>query len=230
MAAKNSGWYMNSLSLKFLFSPFKAFYTLFLIIITIFGLSLMTQTYFHQPSLIGQELKYVNELESTPLLSDAPSTVNLKVAKAVYHGLSTLFFDATGINKSIASTDENEFGYRFKKYWQTHYQQLQHLDDTLKVIAIRIGNITIFIGLFFVLSILAVIDGLVMRAIRQKNASRESAGIYHRAKYWRAGITWLTLMLYLCTPIAVSPYILAIPICLSAYMTFLQMKYLKKYL
>ena len=44
MPTNTSAWYMNSLPLKFLFLPFKAAYTLFLIVLLIFGSSMLTQT------------------------------------------------------------------------------------------------------------------------------------------------------------------------------------------
>ena len=94
----------------------------------------------------------------------------------------------------------------------------------------RLGNIA-FLSIFAsYLSLLAVIDGFVQRRIRQENASRESAGIYHRAKYWRTGIVSTSSVLYLSAPFPVSPLWLLIPVCGGAGMLYLQAKYLKKYL
>lgn len=231
MPAKSaSGWYMNSLPLRFLFAPFRTVYVLFLIILTIFGLSFVTQTYFHQPSLLNQEIKQLEQLNTRSLLSDNPTTVNQTVSRTVYIGLGTAFFDWTGINRALQAQNESDAGYRFKSYLQTHREWLKHFDNTLKVIAIRLGNVSLFIGLALILNLLAITDGLVMRAVRQSNASRESAGIYHRAKYWRTGIIWISILLYLSLPVAISPYLLAIPIALCAWLSFLQAKFLKKYL
>lgn len=231
MSAKSaSGWYMNSLPLKFLLAPFRAAYVLFLIILTIFGLSFVTQTYFHQPSLVQQEIRQLEHLGTYSLLSDEPATINQTVSRAVYSGLGTAFFDWTGINRALQARNETDAGYRFKTYLQPRIEWLKHFNNTLKVTAIRLGNICLFIGLAVLLNLLALSDGLVMRAVRQKNASRESAGIYHRAKYWRTGITWISILLYLSLPLAIPPYLLALPIALCASLTFLQAKYLKKYL
>ena len=76
----------------------------------------------------------------------------------------------------------------------------------------------------------ALFDGLMQCKIRQKNASRESAGIYHRAKYWRTGLVSLVILIYLCLPIAIPHYLLLVPIGLLASLVFIQAKFLKKYL
>ena len=68
------------------------------------------------------------------------------------------------------------------------------------------------------------------RKVRQQNAGRESAAIYHRAKFWRTGILWTTIFIYLSMPFSIDPIILLIPITLLSIAIFLQAKYLKKYL
>lgn len=240
MVTKSSGWYLNSLPLKFLFWPFKMLYTVFLIILVVFGVSLFTQTYFHQPSLLSQEIQQLGRLNQTvtPILDALPSIqddnsdtpLNIRVTRQSYRLLSGLFFDITGINKALATTDTDSVGFRFQSYLKQHYAALKHFDQTLQVVSIRLGNISLFFHIIWVLIIVALTDGLVMRAIRQKNASRESAGIYHRAKYWRSGILWLSMVLYLSMPVVLNPYVLVLPISLITVMTFLQAMYLKKYL
>lgn len=230
MAKTTSGWYMNSLALKFLFTPFKIFYTLFLIILVIFGMSLLTQTYFHQPSLISQETKQLEQLGIQASLQTSGKPVNIRVAEKTYRGLATVFYEWTTVNQALAAQNEQDDGYKFKMFLTKRYELIRHFDSTLKVIAIRIGNLSLFAGLAILYFVVAVTDGLVMRAIRQKNASRESAGIYHRAKYWRVGITYIGIMFYLCLPFAVHPYWLFLPVGLCAAALFLQAKYLKKYL
>lgn len=223
--ANNNGWYMNSLPLKFLFHPFKTAYVFLVMILLIFGSSMVAQTYFHQPSLLQQEMQQIN---SGSLKTQ--SNINIQIAKISYSALNTIFFEWTYINTALKAKKEDDAGYRFKQVLLPYSEILRHFDETLKVIAIRLGNISLFLGLAMILFGAALIDGLTMRAIRQKNASRESAGIYHRAKYWRVGITWLSVLVYLSLPISINPYWLMVPIAFVALMVFLQAKYLKKYL
>lgn len=194
-------------------------------ILLIFGSSMVAQTYFHQPSLLQQEMQQIN---SGSLKTQ--SNINIQIAKISYSALNTIFFEWTYINTALKAKKEDDAGYRFKQVLLPYSEILRHFDETLKVIAIRLGNISLFLGLAMILFGAALIDGLTMRAIRQKNASRESAGIYHRAKYWRVGITWLSVLVYLSLPISINPYWLMVPIAFVALMVFLQAKYLKKYL
>lgn len=226
--AKDNNWAMNSLILKFITGPFRILWLLFTVIAIIFVSSLVMQTYFHQPALVDQEWEQVKQLSISH--TQKKNDLNLIVADKTYSGLSFMFFDLTGINVALQASGPADAGYGFKKMLLKHYDLLRHLDATIKVIAIRIGNISLFLTLILIVFITALIDGLVQRAIRQKNASRESAGIYHRAKYWRVGIVWLSLMTYLALPVSINPYWLVLPIFCMAILMFLQAKYLKKYL
>ncbi len=229
--ASKSNWAMDSIVLKFVTAPFKSAWILFLIVLIIFCSSLVLQTYFHRPSLLQQELANTRAIDTTPLIKQDSkgSSLNMSVSSGTYRVLSTLFFDLTGVNKALQAKPD-DIGYEFKKIIKENYQVLTHLSDTLKVISLRIGNIALFIVLTVIVFMTAVIDGLVNRAVRQANSSRESAGIYHRAKYWRIGILWMSLMIYLCLPVSVSPYWSILPITLIGTLVFLQAKYLKKYL
>ena len=233
---------MNSLPLNFLFYPFKASYTIFLIILIIFGLSTFTQTYFDasRSGLVAKEIEQLNNIQASPLLSQwkkervveesNSAPINLRVSRFAYQAFSFAFYDLTYVNTALKAKSEADAGFKFKNYLMPRLAYLHAFDDTLRVIAIRIGNICLYLSLAILTSAVAAIDGLAMRAIRQKNASRESAGIYHRAKYWRSGVVWLGILIYLCTPVAVTPYILLVPVCLNALFVFIQAKYLKKYL
>ena len=45
---------------------------------------------------------------------------------------------------------------------------LQQFDATLKVISLRLGNLALFVGIAAIFAIPVLLDGLVMRAIRQE--------------------------------------------------------------
>ncbi|MBR0129190.1 MAG: DUF4400 domain-containing protein, partial [Neisseriaceae bacterium] len=92
------------------------------------------------------------------------------------------------------------------------YDAAQHLHSTLKIISLRIGNAAIYIFYSLLLGIIALIDGLNARKIRQANAGRESASLYHRAKYLRTGILFSSIFLYLTLPFAINPQWLMLPV------------------
>lgn len=235
MATREESWYLNSLPLKFIFAPFKAAYTLLLIIFIIFICSFVSQTYFHQPSLVSKEWESSAALIQQHHLSHQASatSINQKIAYQSHRALYHVFFKLTTLDQILLpQQNTTNSKYFLKNYFETNNRilLLHHFNDALKIVSIRLGNIVLFLTLIAIFSITFIIDGLVQRAIRQKNASRESAGIYHRAKYWRTGIIWSSIMTYLCLPIYINPFLLIIPSLGIVLMLFLQMKYLKKYL
>ena len=229
-------WALDTLSLKFLILPFRLTMILFIMIFIIFGVSLLSQSYFSDQKREMNEIQYIESInKQKPLLdknnTSTESPLYVYVYQKSYLFLSTLFFEWTGINQALQSNSEKDPNYQFKvKYIEPHLDKLNKFDLTLKLTSLRLGYIAYFGILTMILTFVAVVDGFVNRAIRQKNASRESAGIYHRAKYWRSGILWLGIITFLAWPAAISPYWLFIPTIAFSFFVWLQAKYLKKYL
>lgn len=246
MAKKQHGDFIaESLVLRFLTAPLKWFKIILLVTAIVFGSSIIMQNWFHRPDLLEQELSATSQLgqqtvwqQLHPADPKKPETenrlsenaLNLTVTRYVYTALSTVFYEWIPINYLLA-TSPGDIGYNIKEqFLESNRYYLERFDQTLRIISLRLGNAA-FIGLFALyLCIPVVTDGLVQRRIRQENASRESAGIYHRAKYWRTGIVSCSLLGYLACPWPMSPLWLFIPVGAVSTMVYLQAKYLKKYL
>ena len=75
-----------------------------------------------------------------------------------------------------------------------------------------------------------MIDGLIERSIRRYSGGRESATLYHRAKYAIAGVVGLSLFVYVCVPMTFElqcgSWAMA---ALIGVLSRLQWKYYKKY-
>ena len=75
-----------------------------------------------------------------------------------------------------------------------------------------------------------MIDGLVERSIRRYSGGRESATLYHRAKYAIAGVVGLSLFVYVCVPMTFElqcgSWVMA---ALIGVLSRLQWKYYKKF-
>ncbi len=237
MAKSRTDFITESLILRFLTAPLRWLKVLAFVILIVFGSSMILQTWFHQPSLLQQETAMTQQLGRQSLWAEFNSQtaenkpgINIQAARYAYSAFSTVFFEWSQINRALNSNLPGDFGYGIGQTLKAHIGYLQRFDDTLKIIAVRLGNAALFALFALFLTLLGLIDGLVQRRIRQENAGRESAGLYHRAKYWRSGIAWSSLLVYLCLPVAVSPLWLTLPAIAAAVMTFLQAKYLKKYL
>lgn len=213
----------ESTILRTLTLPFRSARILILTILILFGSSIALQTYFHSPNLLQQELNIAQKIGTTQSIfhheQQQPITkppMNIIITRHTYNGLYWLFFKAARLEEVSAS---NQF-----------YGYIQQFNGTLKIISMRLGNAAIYLFYAVFLSIIALIDGLNARKIRQANAGRESASLYHRAKFLRTSVLWSSIFLYLVIPVAISPQWLLIPVIGIALSVFMQAKYLKKYL
>lgn len=152
------------------------------------------------------------------------------IAKYTYQGLHHLFFNMTGINDLTAHGPQSTIGEHIWSVLQPHQDKLYRLDQTFKVVSLRFGNLAAYLPLLIILVSVSIYDGLMQRKIRQSNASRESAAIYHMSIYWRFGVIWTSAILYLCLPVSISPALLLLPIAFICVLMHIQAKYLKKYL
>lgn len=234
MAKTSSGWVYDSLILNFMTQPFRWIWVLFLAILIVFGTSIISQTYFGTDNQLQNEIATLrSQTQQQGLLSDEPAQkpINVTVSRAAYSLLHGVFFDLSGITKAWQAEQEDDFGYTVKqKFLLPNFNLLTSLDRTLKIVSVRLGHLSYFVGLLGILCLVALIDGFVARAIRQQNVGRESAGIYHRAKYWRTGIMWISMIAYLASPFPISANWLFLPSVAYAGLVWLQAKYLKKYL
>ena len=233
MATKGDGvWTMNSLVLKFLFLPFRWLTIICMVILIVFGTSILTQGYLNTDEALNEEMAQVSQFaRNDTKINDSSVPVTLKVSGMTYRTMDKVFFGWTGVHKAMAARSESDSGYSLKqKILLPNLVILKQVDTSLRMVSIRIGYIIWFVYFAMIVSFVALVDGLVARAVRQKNAGRESAGLYHRAKYWRSGILWLSISFYLAWPVSISPFWLFIPCLGYAFLIWMQAKYLKKYL
>ena len=215
----------QSMSIKFLLSPFKWVIVVLMVVLILFGTSIISQVYFHQPALLNYELQQTANVIS---VGDGEA-FHFAISRYCYQGLYWVFFEITGLD-TLFEQPTNSFHNTAQVLLSGIEPHMGTLNDTLKVLAIRIGNLFAFLPLAFLIIAASFSDGLMQRKVRQANADRESAAIYHRAKYWRMGILWLTCLTYLCSPIPLQPILLLLPLSLFGVLIYIQTKYLKKYL
>ena len=102
--------------------------------------------------------------------------------------------------------------------------------NVIQVYGIRIGFVLAATPLFFLLYVLAGVDGLTERYIRRACAGRESADLHKigrlaKLMFFASGVT-----LYLCLPVAMSPFWVIAPLALVfAVSTRVQWQFYKKY-
>lgn len=219
--------------LRSLTKPFRLIKVILIIILILFSSSSVLQICCSKSTLLEQELTISNQISNTtpflPFLEKSKQkiTLNTQITRYTYKALYFLFLEVTQIDRVMSAQSSSDFGFGIK---EQIYDYVMKFNNTLKVISIRVGNISLILVYTIYLSFLALIDGLTQRKIRQANASRESATIYHYAKRSRTAIFWGFILLYLSSPIAIATYWMLIPVFFVSCMIYFQAKYLKKYL
>lgn len=176
---------------------------------------------------------YENSLESARL---GGSTVASHAAALSSEFSYWIFFKATLIHSLMDQLDNgpplDRFGLAIAK------ATLIPLDSEVrvamiaaKIYGIRVALFIMCIPFFIVAYAVGFCDGLVERYIRTVCGGRESAGLYHRAKYAQLGTVAICLTLFLLTPRFIDPRWLAPPIALLiGFFSRLQWKWYKKHL
>ncbi|WP_373740388.1 DUF4400 domain-containing protein [Neisseria sp.] len=196
-----------------------------LIALLMFGASLIVQSNYQQQHLLAHELE-----TTLRMFAGRDGGYHTVITKYAYQGLHHLFFDLTGINDLIEYGPQSTIGEHIWSVLQPHQDKLLRLDQAFKIISVRLGNLSAYLPLLIILAAVSIYDGLMQRKIRQSNATRESAAIYHMSIYWRFGVIWTSVILYLCLPVSLSPALLLLPITFICVLMHIQARYLKKYL
>lgn len=82
------------------------------------------------------------------------------------------------------------------------------------IFTIRLSILILSLPLFFVVAVLAVIDGLAKRDVRRWSNGRESGFRYHYAKKWVVISFFVVWMVYLSLPFSIHPNFVVLPLIL----------------
>ena len=165
-----------------------------------------------------------------------PWGLNTQLAQRISDGLYHCFFRWTSIHDEMTKIDGpqplNKADSAYRNLVIVPYQK----DIVIAMIAIQIYGLRLMI-LVSALPILLLVywagflDGLVERSIRKLGAARESASLYHRAKYMQLMGFGMLFLGFLSWPSFIDPAWVFLPTAAAlAYLVRLQWKYYKKYL
>lgn len=177
---------------------------------------------------LTRELARVDELHSKylPLRSIAVNTANV-VYSAIY--------GTSGITEMGERFQRGEYAsesdVRAGRLYAEYYPWLKASMISAQLLGLRLGMLACVLPAPLLFYFVAFSDGIVERAIRRDCGGRESANIYHRAKYLQLVALCIFTLLYLAWPTPTSYPI--VPIVFSALLGLLariQWKYYKKYL
>ncbi|HEX6961753.1 MAG TPA: DUF4400 domain-containing protein [Lacipirellula sp.] len=138
------------------------------------------------------------------------------------HGMGTSFAQASPL--SIPDT-------MVRNAYVANFEAIRVAMVSTQLFGVRLGNLATALPLFALTYCAASVDGLTERAVRRARGGRESASLYHRAKYLRVIVLVTTAAVSLLVPVSIDPRYIWVPAALCvAFLARLQWAYYKKHL
>lgn len=161
----------------------------------------------HALTLLIRERSYIEAIDRYPLTSLAPVQVADHVAVQV------------------------EGAMRWLGWQHATHAYLVAAINTLKLVALRLTMCVLIAPAFVLVSVVALIDGLVARDIRKYEGGHESSYLFHKAKRFVVPSVMLTVSIYLMLPVSIPPVVVFAPaLTLTASMIYVASSRFKKYL
>ncbi len=80
-----------------------------------------------------------------------------------------------------------------------------------QLLGVRLATLGMMVPLLVLVYLIAAVDGLTQRAIRRACGGRESASLYHRAKYLQVMLVVMGGALVLIQPVSIDPRLIWVP-------------------
>jgi len=240
VAFRNSGLYDSNVAVAFLWPLKWLFGTLLLYVML--GLIALTAAF------LFAKYQWPDPVQAADALFQSETARVKELVRRGSHaaGLSTLtelaqqwtywlFFKATSLHEAtyayFSGYQVNEVDRMYlSQFVARNAREIYLAMNVIQVYGIRIGFVLAATPLFFLLYVLAGVDGLTERYIRRACAGRESADLHKigrltKLMFFASGVT-----LYLCLPVAMSPFWVIAPLTLVfAVSTRVQWQFYKKY-
>lgn len=161
----------------------------------------------HAMELLVRERSYIEAIDRYPLTTLAPAQV------------------ADGVAFQV------EGAMRWMGWHNATQVYLVAAINTLKLVALRLTMCALIAPAFVLVSVVALIDGLVARDIRKYEGGHESSYLFHKAKRFVVPSVMLTVSVYLMLPVSIPPVVVFAPaLTLTASMIYVASSRFKKYL
>lgn len=152
------------------------------------------------------------------------------VAKFITDLLHRVLFVATGMDGVHPANSGGQLDKVVGSLMSQLGPSLRVVIVSTQVFGLRMASLAGMLPLVLLGYVVAHVDGNCERAIRRACAGRESANLYHRAKYMQYGLLGALLMATLCLPMHLDPVItMLLFVCAVTVLARVQWTYYKKY-
>lgn len=171
------------------------------------------------------------EAESLPRVGGAPADRALRWAHVAYDW----FYVRTGVDRLLLASPTDltspELAMRRGMLTTVAQPRWQALMLGTQMLAARAALLPSMLPTLALAYGLAILDGLIARSVRRSAGGRESATLYHRAKYLHVSLATVALVAWFWWPSHVDLTTLVIAtVVIGATLLRIQLKFYKKYL
>ena len=158
----------------------------------------------------------------------ADNAMSYRIGRHLAESVYALEFRATGLHRVVV---EHRPLPVISKLAANFGEEIRVAMTGSWLVGFRLASAAGVLWLVVLVWVIGLTDGLSERAARRECAGRESANLYHRAKYFHFFGLPVALAMYCTLPFEVSPALMFYPIVLAtALLSRMQWKYYKKYL
>lgn len=222
---------------KAAFAPFRtAAFCVMTVVVIVFGRMVIDLVWTgSDPSNLHQAREALTaelaEAESLPDVAGAPADRALRWALVAYDWL----YIRTGVDRVLLTTPADltspELAMRRGMSTVVAQPRWQAVIVGTQLLAVRAALLPSIIPTLALAYGLAILDGLIARSVRRSAGGRESATLYHRAKYIHASLATVALVAWFWWPSHVDLTTLVIAaVVAGATLLRIQLKFYKKYL
>ena len=166
----------------------------------------------HSRTMLQAEIEYLETNMQRSLVSANPAAYVQSVASTTY---DTLFvktrliwlIDWLGRSTGPASSGRSLFG----TFISAAHAYVLAAMNIVQVFAARVAVLCLAAPLFVLVTLLALVDGLVQRDLRRWGGGRESSYLYHYAKRSNGALLISACIVYLALPFSVPPIMVILP-------------------
>lgn len=167
----------------------------------------------HSREMLARELAYLDRDFQQSLVTADPARFAGALADGTYHWLFERTRLVDGIRWLARAPTGAESGLRASLHtaWTTVAPFVLAVMQVTQVFAVRLAVLVLAMPVFVLLSLVALVDGLVQRDLRRWGGGRESSFVYHYAKRAALPLVVLTWVIYLALPVSVHPTFVVLP-------------------
>lgn len=183
----------------------------------------------HSINMAKTELQYLNDDFKRSLLVESPKNYAINLTNTVHEYV----FVKTGIQDSLqrgvaSNTISNQIAAEYFRVAAYHALSAMYVTQ---VFLIRLSILTLSIPAFFIVGVIAAVEGLVHREIRKWEIGRERAAVYHYAKRGAGFFFIAPWVIYLAIPTSIHPNLVILPfVALFSLGIFFMTSLFKKYI